>query len=418
MRGVCNVTASHTSRQPGWITTLGVILLLFAIPSRAQSPKQIQDKLAAIDKEVDRLRQTDPKAHPYAKAYADDLAKRAQRVRDEWAGKPDPDATDPELHVIGVYEGTFPDGPRRYGVAAARVEDTQRPIILALCAFRAVRWKLEIADGVKIQKIILAGIKDQVIETPPAGIEIEKHTSDGGSRHYFYVYSREGDGAGSYAEAAGALKALTGLPISTVVARYRYDGKPLVIGRNNAEWVAQSVMTRLEPLYLEATANERARQRQALAGIRFSALYRTTAGVQMKSDVAQFTIDGPIESSLRTLPLAVAHVAIDPRGPTYYGLSRNLVRIDIKANTVTDLPADGDFPEMEIPCAAAFDSKRNRVIVATLGGEGFMYAYDATKGQWSLMRSMYGIDLHCLTYSAEEDCFTAWHTNTAEMDRS
>jgi hypothetical protein len=255
--------------------SLTVVILLTASLVRAQTPtKQIEEKLAAVDREVALLRQADAKAHPDARAYADDLANRAQRVRDEWAGKPDPDVTGPELHVVGVYEGAFPDGPRRYGIVAARVEQTQRPIILALCAYGPVRWKLQVADDVKIQKIILGGVKDQVLDEPPPGVPVEKHTSQVGSRYFFYTDGSDEDGSNT--QAAKALKALTGLPITTLVADHNFNGKPLLVGRLNPNWVQQLVMSRLEPLYLEATARQRAQQRQALAGIRFSALYRTS----------------------------------------------------------------------------------------------------------------------------------------------
>jgi hypothetical protein len=394
--------------------TFSVAPLIFCLAatlpvSAADSPdREIQQKIDAIDGEIARLRQADPKTRPNAKAYADQLAAAFQRVRDEWAGKPDPNATEPELHVVGIYHGAFPEGPRRYGVATVRIEASARPFILALCAYDNVRWKLEIEDGVKLQKIILGGYKDQLLDAPPKGVPIEKYTVQAQSPRAFYAYRRGGDGSESYERAATILKELTSLPITTFVGEYEYKRGPFVLGRSNPDWVRQRVLALLAPLHVEATAPQRAKTRQSVAAVRFQGIYWTggAAAMQPRGELADFTVAGPIESSIRILPVHVTDLASDPRSGTLYGINGSgLFRLDLKANTATELPVEGDIPELSHACAAAFDSKRNRVVIATLGGTGYLYAYDPDKNQWSLLRDLANIDLHSLAYSAEEDCF-------------
>jgi hypothetical protein len=93
--------------------------------------KQIEEKLAAVDREIVRLRHAD------AKGQADELSRQVLRLRDQLDGKvvPAGDPASAELHVVGIYVGAFPNGPRKYGTSVVCVEATDRPIVLTLTAY-------------------------------------------------------------------------------------------------------------------------------------------------------------------------------------------------------------------------------------------------------------------------------------------
>ena len=119
-------------------TMLLALALCPSVPVRAAAaaepvaaPERVKEQLAAIDREVGRLRESGQTAQ------ADELDRKAQPFRDRTAGKPRPPSDDPELHVVGFYEGQMPDGkPREFrefkqGVAAVEVTGADRPVVLA-----------------------------------------------------------------------------------------------------------------------------------------------------------------------------------------------------------------------------------------------------------------------------------------------
>jgi hypothetical protein len=59
------------------------------------------------------------------------------------------------------------------------------------------------------------------------------------------------------------------------------------------------------------------------------------------------------------------------------------------------------------PTGLTFDTKRNRLLVSTLGGEGFLYAFSPETHAWSTVRSLAEEDIHSITYSAAQDALFA-----------
>ncbi|MBN1472986.1 MAG: DUF1311 domain-containing protein [Syntrophaceae bacterium] len=72
-----------------------------------------------------------------------------------------------------------------------------------------------------------------------------------------------------------------------------------------------------------------------------------------------------------------------------------------------------NFPDFSHPSALAYDSKRDIVSLATLGGEGFLYRFDVKKKQWIDFRSLNNIDIFSLSYDESADRYVAW----ADRDR-
>ena len=154
-----------------------------------------------------------------------------------------------KLHVIGVYEGNpppgsdnspwwskckgFPKGPadpechRKFAgqyvqkIVKVNVNDVEHPIILALTSYESVLWEIKTANGVVIEKVILAGYNPQDITGIDIKVPREVYTHEASpckencfqGQGYFY----------SYKDSPARLKDITGKdPISFQGA---YTGK-------------------------------------------------------------------------------------------------------------------------------------------------------------------------------------------------
>jgi hypothetical protein len=69
----------------------------------------------------------------------------------------------------------------------------------------------------------------------------------------------------------------------------------------------------------------------------------------------------------------------------------------------------GDVPRLSWPCGIAFDTKRKRLIVATLGGVGYLYAFSPKTKKWSLLADLANLDLAGLVYDEKRDCLYGLH---------
>ena len=160
----------------------------------------------------------------------------------------------PALHVVGVYEGKTPPGvddrpwwarcepttgstPSPEAVQAARLEchrkhagervekevsvdlsDTTRPIVLALSAYSKTNWKVKLAPGVELQRVILSGYESQRITGLPESMPIETFTYEAspcprcvqGGRHFH-----------SWESPALPLREITGLEVTSFQGKYK-----------------------------------------------------------------------------------------------------------------------------------------------------------------------------------------------------
>jgi hypothetical protein len=159
-----------------------------------------------------------------------------------------------ELHVIGVYGAAKPQGldpwflqcrqksgddmmrmrqcqieyhaahPELHTVAV----DVQRsgpPIVLVLMAYESVIWKLSVASGVNIVKIIVAGYSGQDIQGAPADVPVEVRSHESSpcincerQPGYFYGYEPS---TREYTNALAQLRDITGLAPSSFQGSYQ-----------------------------------------------------------------------------------------------------------------------------------------------------------------------------------------------------
>ena len=139
-------------------------------------------------------------------------------------------STRPALHVIGVYEGAVGGAnsdqdrwSRQMGHNEERevrvnITDRTRPIVLVLTADEWTVWKLNLASGVRLTRIIVGGYHAQRVTGLKPGTPIEVYTYDPSpcdtcfqSSKYFTFYE---------APPVDFLRELTGLEITSFQGRY------------------------------------------------------------------------------------------------------------------------------------------------------------------------------------------------------
>jgi hypothetical protein len=156
--------------------------------------------------------------------------------------------------------------------------------------------------------------------------------------------------------------------------------------------------------------------RQAkLAKLTFRSVYYTpwTSAYNVRVAYGTYTLAGVDKDLLEPLPNDVYHLTYDPGNKRYYGLGRQEVyRVDVEKRTAEKMSLGDDVPRLSWPCGIAFDTKRKRVIVATLGGVGYLYAYSPKTEKWSLLADLANLDLAGLVYDEKRDCLYGLHLGT------
>ncbi|MGB3535252.1 MAG: hypothetical protein WBA13_17265 [Microcoleaceae cyanobacterium] len=131
---------------------------------------------------------------------------------------------DQELHLVSVYEANanHSHGNHPTGLAEVKITRQDKPIILALSSYEPVKWQLQLAPGVQIEKIILNGYHDQQI-AGVSGIPVEEYSyQDTGNYLGNFPYRWESVADSSTSpELVNQLNKLTGTPLTSFQGCYR-----------------------------------------------------------------------------------------------------------------------------------------------------------------------------------------------------
>jgi hypothetical protein len=113
------------------------------------------------------------------------------------------------LHHVGISE---PGGGNGAPVEV-EVRPTDKPVVLAVTAYSSTLWRVKVADGAKLQAVIIGGWHEQEIEGVPAGVPVAyKVGQPGRNEDHFYAYKAN---SLAYRRMAERLNELTGLSVST-----------------------------------------------------------------------------------------------------------------------------------------------------------------------------------------------------------
>jgi len=100
--------------------------------------------------------------------------------------------------------------------------------------------------------------------------------------------------------------------------------------------------------------------------------------------------------------MRVKRLAHDPVGEKYYGISdHSVVEVDLENQTAAELDPGLDVPRISWPSDVSFDTKRQRLLLTSSGGGGYLYSYVPATGEWSVLVEKLGTD--AFTYHPDHD---------------
>ena len=296
-----------------------------------------------------------------------------------------------ELHVVGIYSGTAPGGgpshSNEQGQASLVINRPGQRVTLFLSSYEPVFWHATVGQGTIIEKVVLAGYYRQQIDGLPAGVEIVPAWLEGRGGDYLWIgYTIE---SGAFYYSIPKINDLTGLPIASFHGGYQAPYP--------APFVIDAVQNdpRLSTDYPQPVPPSQ------VPSLNFSLAFRGWGTGSNAVRHQSYTLQGPATGSRLQLE---TRVWADQNGRYYYGLgSSGLWKVDSQTGVSQDLAVPPGLPELSVPVGAAFDSLRQRALLVSLGGEGFLYAYAPTPDQWSLVASMANRDLDNLMHHAAQD---------------
>ena len=106
--------------------------------------------------------------------------------------------------------------------------------------------------------------------------------------------------------------------------------------------------------------------------------------------------NGPIDEG-RLLP--GMHVVPNAYRTTWFGTHwHEVYKINGDSGSAEKMTFGTNVPELSWPMGVAFDGRGNRILLVSLGGEGFLYAYSLHENRWSVVASMEQTDFDSILF--------------------
>jgi probable HAF family extracellular repeat protein len=283
-----------------------------------------------------------------------------------------------ELHVVGVYSGAAADGGpvhnHEVGDAAVTVNRPGQRVSLFLLSYEPTHWHVTAEAGTVLERIFVSAYYSSTVEGTPPGAQLV-FTNIG------YAFTMETPG---YYQILPRICAVTGQEMASFQGRYSAPyPAPFLIDEVQDD-------PRLRCNYPQPETNN-------LPALEFQVAFYNSTGIYTRN----FTASGPTGGG-STLP-DIALVP-DATGRYYYSADPHYVwQVDGLNGTVRELVLPPDIEELSWPMGAAYDSHRDRVLLVSLGGEGFLYSYAPSDDSWTVLTSMNNLDLDSLVYHQATD---------------
>lgn len=104
-------------------------------------------------------------------------------------------------------------------------------------------------------------------------------------------------------------------------------------------------------------------------------------------------------NSENAVAVNVNQIACSPSKDICYGIiGHQLVKLDPKSNwQTTPIQIRSELPKLSWPTGITFDTDRDRLLISSLGGEGYLYSYSFDRNVWQAF-SLNNIDLAAIVY--------------------
>jgi hypothetical protein len=299
-----------------------------------------------------------------------------------------------ELHVVGIYSGLYNGGSspnHERGDASVIVDRPGKSVTLYLSAYEPVLWHVSVASNTIIERVFLAGYYQQDI----TGISPETPLI---RTNQYVGYTLD---CAEFYLSAPAVRRLTGMEISSFHGSYTAT-ETFVIADVQDDPRLRSDF----PQPVDASG---------VPSLNFRLAFHQRDSGNGNVFFREYSLQGPVGAA-DVIP--AMRVFADPAGRYYYGAQNHEVwRIDTQANAANQMQLPPSLPAFSWAWSGAYDTQRNRFLVVSFGGEGYLYAYSPPTGEWSVVRSMNNLDLGTLVYHAATDQLFGLSVMFSECDR-
>lgn len=111
-------------------------------------------------------------------------------------------------------------------------------------------------------------------------------------------------------------------------------------------------------------------------------------------------------------------VVADSRRQKFYAAYPHYVlQIDGQTHAATVMSLENVTPRLSWPTSITYDTKRDRALLTSLGGEGFLYAFPSTNAVWSMLSTLGDLDIDCITYSPYHDALFGLDTSARVLHK-
>lgn len=357
----------------------------------------------------------------YAKGMKEKLAMYKSLFYD--AFKPPPTRST-EVHVVEVSRNS--DKPFNVDV---NINYTGNSIVLVLHSGDAIHWRLHVAPGVKIDRVILVEQQNQTVTGLDQSVKISKSDETTGS------IPTVGDYGGDHLDWLNDWSRAN-FDSEVVSILWGPGYKPIQVGPENKMWRAQHILWRMRPFYTEWFYNQRSALTLALNCMEYDGSWyndpyletmveRASNPIDSSSPsspwdrpstgefphIGRFTPFAPVKSSLTTLHIpAFAAQRSDVKSTTWYLMLRDsLMKFDSKTGKSVKIkpPDQGHYGCYGI----TFDTKRNRLLLLAraITRDGHLlpyqnlFAYSPLSDSWSTIYKGNDKIMDGLAYSPSDD---------------
>lgn len=143
--------------------------------------------------------------------------------------------------------------------------------------------------------------------------------------------------------------------------------------------------------------------------VQFTGLRQTwgSGNSLQSSALADMTEAGVVAGHFTALSRTLSDITKDPAGSYYGTVNQDVYRINPTNFQFTLLPITGMSVDTGWPIGCTFDTQRNRLVVATLSGPGYMFTYSPQTQQWSLLSTFNQEDFQSIVYRPSNDTIYA-----------